>query len=539
MKPLRPRVPSTDGGLLAEPPLSRAGGMPADNAVRLGRWDHDFQGRCATRLRPMVRKQVLSLSREFLSRGGLEPPDAKADGPLVVTGHQPELFHPGVWVKNFAVAAIARAHQAVGLNLIVDNDIPKSSSIHVPRLGADGELEVARIAFDEWRGEVPYEDLTVADEATFASFRDRVRQSLPAAIDDPLIDEFWPRAVGARGLTNRIGVRFALARRGIEESWGAHNHEAPLSAVCETEGFLWFACHILARLPAFQEIHNDALRRHRAVRGIRSRHHPVPALGCEKEWLEAPFWVWRAGVPRRRPLLVRLLPRAMELRIGGEDEPIMELPLAVDREACCAVEQLMNLPARGVRLRTRALTTTMFARYLLGDLFLHGIGGAKYDELGDEISGRFLGFEPPAYLTTSMTLWLGVGEDPTATRERLAATGRAIRDLSYNCERFIDMPPTAEAARWIDAKRAAIAGPVESHAQRRARFQEIRRCNAALERLVESRREEIERERARLAAGIERNTLARSREYSIVLHSQRRIRAALAAAVPGAMAATA
>ena len=23
---------------------------------------------------------------------------------MVVTGHQPELFHPGVWVKNFAVA---------------------------------------------------------------------------------------------------------------------------------------------------------------------------------------------------------------------------------------------------------------------------------------------------------------------------------------------------------------------------------------------------------------------------------------------------
>jgi len=39
----------------------------------------------------------------------------------------------------------------------------------------------------------------------------------------------------------------------------------------------------------------------------------------------------------------------------------MELPLAADREACCAVDELQSLPAQGVRLRTRELTTTMLA----------------------------------------------------------------------------------------------------------------------------------------------------------------------------------
>ena len=62
----------------------------------------------------------------------------------------------------------------------------------------------------------------------------------------------------------------------------------------------------------------------------------------------------------------------------------------------------------------------MFARYLLGDLFIHGIGGAKYDELGDAIAGEFFGIEPPSYLTLSMTLWLDLGTDP-ASPERLQA----------------------------------------------------------------------------------------------------------------------
>ena len=32
---------------------------------------------------------------------------------------------------------------------------------------------------------------------------------------------------------------------------------------------------------------------------------------------------------------------------------------------------------------------------VLSDLFIHGIGGAKYDELTDEIIRRFFGIEPP------------------------------------------------------------------------------------------------------------------------------------------------
>ena len=41
-------------------------------------------------------------------------------------------------------------------------------------------------------------------------------------------------------------------------------------------------------------------------------------------------------------------------------------------------------------MRTRALATTLFARLLLADVFIHGIGGAKYDQVTDEICEDFL-----------------------------------------------------------------------------------------------------------------------------------------------------
>ncbi len=426
-----------------------------------------------------------------------------------------------------------KAHRATGLNLIVDDDIPKGASIRIPRLDADGELRTTAVDFDEWALQTPYEDWRVRDERRFATFPDRVLDALRGLVPDPVIGEFGPLLREAARKTDRLGARFAAARRALETEWGLQNHEVPLSSVCESDGFLWFVSHLLAYLPRFQGVHNGALARYRALYGIRSTHHPVPALGRDGEWWEAPFWVWRAEEPRRRPLLVKQLAKTMRLRIAGESDPFAEIPLAPEREACCAVEQLRDLPARRIRLRTRALTTTMFARLLLGDLFIHGIGGAKYDELGDEIVREFFHFEPPAYLTLSMTAWLGVPLDPSCP-DALRGFDRRLRDLDYNPDRHLGSELAAEARLWVEKKQAAIAGPVATKSERAVRFHEIRRCNDALQGVVRSERARLLAEREACRAGCKRNVVARSRDFSFVAHSAERLRTAFARVAPAA-----
>ena len=523
----RLRAPSTDGALLADPALEKAGETLETNASRLNRWDHDFQGRRAGRLRAMARGQVVALAKQHHEAFGLDWPEIPAQPcRLIVTGHQPELFHPGVWVKNFAVAGIAQGRGAVGLNLIVDNDIPKGPTIRVPH--RDGStLRAVAVPFDVWSGEVPYEDQTVGDEALFASFADRARSTLGGLVADPILDEFWPRVLARGASTDRVGLRFALARREIEAEWGARNVEVTIGRVCESEAFLWFAAHLLAHLPRFLATHNAALARYRAAYGIRSKNHPVPALARQGEWLEAPFWIWRADAPRRRPLMARMLPKAIELRIAGEDRPFLEVPLAADRDACCTVEILQGLPEMGFRLRTRALTTTLFARYVLGDLFVHGIGGAKYDELGDELARGFFQIEPPKFLTLSLTQWLGVEDDP-ASVDRLRLVNRSLRDLDWNPDRHLPEPRAAEALAAIEAKRLAIGAEVATRRQRLDRLKAIREANRALGSRAEEARSGLLVERERLAEGLKFNAVARSREYAFPLHGEGRLRADLA-----------
>ena len=524
----RLRAPATDGGVLIDPPEKAIAGQIAANSAQLAGWDYDFQGRRAYLLRAAVRQEVVAAAQAFLERHDLSAPSIAVDDPglaerpLVVTGHQPELFHPGVWIKNFVTASIADASAGVGLNLIVDNDIPKSSSLAVPSIN-EGRIRLNRVEFDRWGGDAPFEDSPVLDEDQFLTFADRVRSLLGHSVPGPLIEDYWPRVLKRRSEAATHGMRFSLARREIEASWGVANLEVPMSSVCQTDGFYWFVSHLLAQLPRYRQVHNDALNEYRAAHGIRSRNHPVAALVQQGEWLEAPFWIWRGEEPRRRALLVRQRSREMDLRIAGEDEVLIELPLAREREACCAVERLRELAGRSVRLRTRALTTTLFSRFLLGDRFVHGIGGAKYDELGDEVARRFLGIKPPGFLTVSMTLWLGLPSDPVDP-EDLAGAERGLRDLRFNPDRHLSEPTNDEIRNLVRAKQTAIAASVTSRRERKSRRLAIRRYNEALQPWVRASNEELSLFRSEVRRRLRSNRVARNREFSCVLHSEERLR---------------
>ena len=93
-------------------------------------------------------------------------------------------------------------------------------------------------------------------------------------------------------------------------------------------------------------------------------------------------------------LFARVAGDRLDLRCGTEAWPTLP------RDGKRTEREWPRLEAEGFKVRTRALTTTLFARLFLADLFIHGIGGAKYDELTDAILRRFYGFEPPRFLST-------------------------------------------------------------------------------------------------------------------------------------------
>jgi len=519
----RLRAPRGHGAILFEPPPSALPALIAANAESRRTADYVLQGRTLKSLAVDARRELIDLAYRYTSsyRNFDRPASCER---LFVAGHQPELFHPGVWFKNFVLDRVAREHQAVAVNLLIDSDTIKHVSLRVP--GGSLEAPVAEsLPFDAAADEIPYEERDIEDRGLFASFGERAAEQIRPIVPDPLLRQYWPMARERAAATRNLGACLAQARHQLEGEWGLRTLEIPQSQVCAMPSFHWFTAHLLAQLPRFRTVYNDAVDAYRLVNHVRSANHPVPNLALDGEWLEAPFWLWSASAPRRRRLFVRRHAGGMTLTDRRRIE--FDLPLIDGADASAAVDVLAALPERGVKLRSRALVTTLFARLVLADLFLHGIGGAKYDQLTDELVRQFFGLEPPGFLVLSATMHLAPAAAATTPND-LRRLDRELRDLEYHPEAYLEqlrLPDEApvDIAHWL-ALKTRWRSVEQTRENARERCHAIRAANEALQAWTEPRRRELMRERQEAARQARATSVLTSREYAFCLYPESTLR---------------
>jgi hypothetical protein len=509
----RLRAPVAHGAVLAVPPLAELPGLLSRNRSAVTRTDVRLDGTPLADLRRTAAAEIAAAASSYLRDCGEPAPDVCGDS-LFLAGHQPDLFHPGVWLKNFALNALAGRHGSVPLNLVVDNDTAKSTSVRVPVLGPSHNPSAVRLAtvpYDHFAGEIAYEERAVVDENQFAEFPRQVAELAAGWGFTPILPDYWEDVLRQRDRTPLLGERFAAARRAWERRWGCHNLELPISRLCGTEAFARFAADLLDRLPAFHMAYNESVRDYRRRHGIRSPNHPVPDLARDGDWLEAPFWAWRAGSKRRGRLFVRPDADGWQLRAGAERWP--------DLTRQCAVEIWRRLGTDGFKVRTRALTTTLFARLFLADLFIHGIGGGKYDELTDALLARHYGLEPPGFLVLTGTLYLPL-PNYAATTTDLHALRRRVRDLYWNPQRHLPADIAARPqVRAVLAERAALESErPDALPERRERYQKLRSVSDRLRPLLDGAIDQAARDATRAAAEVAANAVLRRRDYAYCLY---------------------
>lgn len=523
------KAPRRSGEALVEPPLDAVArlldanaALPLDRARLLGRSLADL----ARTARSQLLADAVRHSRQYR-----DVPAISAASPprVILAGHQPELFHPGVWFKNFVLDRLARRHDAAAINLVIDNDVCRSSSVRVPA-GSVDDPRSELIAFDAPGVAAPWEERAIVDGDCFRSFADRVARAVHPLAAEPLVRELWPHAIAAaeRGVT--LGAAVAQARHAYEGQLGLSTLEVPLGAVCGGEAFAWFVAWLLAEAPRVRGVYNAAVQAYRAANGIRSAAHPVPDLALDGEFCEAPLWIWSRDDPRRRRLFVAARPDRLVLtdREGAQ----REVAASLDAPEHIA-ERLSHFAAQGIRIRPRALTNTLFARLALGDLFVHGIGGAKYDEVTDRIIADLFDMEPPAYLTATATLRLPIAHESGAANA-LEALARRRRDLAYHAEAAIvgDDPAwqaaVAQKQACIAEFRAAQTRPWERESARRLHRAAVAANDALAPWTAEARRA-LDAQEQRLKDRLRAEQLLESREHAFCLFPRGAIVPVLAA----------
>ena len=413
-------IPEQDGQILVVPEFTDLPEAVKANHEQLSAAGTEINGRHLAKLRSDLREAV----REKLIHPLSDAPEYDPDLPIVMSGHQPEFSHPGIWLKNHLTSATALAVEGNGLNLVVDSDAPGSRSIRFPEV-LDGNLQHRELTFLEDRPGFAFEELKIGDGANFSAF---VEASRDESVEDGLRNSF--QEMSSR-LTTTEGEGVAQAvtrlRQSYEADYGLRNYEILISGLVDTEVFRHFVLHIISNSDSFRVIYNRSLDNYRNRHGIRSKANPLPDL-VEGE---LPFWVWKEG-EARKPLFGNRHNGGVHLHYEGVE--IEELGL-LQFESEKAHQALISLSEAGYRIRPRALALTMFCRLLLADIFIHGVGGGKYDTVTDEIIENFFDVSAPVYAVATGTFHLPLEAvlPAGADLERLTYQ---VRDVNYNPNRY-------------------------------------------------------------------------------------------------------
>jgi hypothetical protein len=518
----RLRAPTEDGAALIDPPLAEIPATILRNQSLPAAWEQSNNAASILALRQAARTQLFSEALAYTSRyrDATFVPAINSSTPFILAGHQPELFHPGVWFKNFLASTLAEQTKGVAINLIVDNDVVHGTSIRVP-ITAGNEFRIESVPYDEVGAKIPYEERRIESDELFSSFSERVRDL--TANDTLIVKPLWQaahRALRRGGGSHHLGQCIAEARHALEADLGLGTLELPLHAVCQSRPFREFILQLLLDLPRLHDVYNRALAEYRTVNHVRSHSHPVPDLAADGDWLEAPLWLWTTTNPHRWRVFVRRREGALEITDRGQTT--IRLSRHADNPPQMALTDIGEAESRGIKLRPRALVTTMYARLVLSDLFVHGIGGAKYDELTDAIIRRFFGIQPPSYVTATATFRLPI-ERPQVAIDDVRSVARKIRDVRYRPEALLhdariknDMALSTQLTGFAAEKRDYLA----KHDLRRCPqhvFDHLDSINRAMHMLLQPVERELRTEHSQLLAQLQQAKLLGSREFSFVL----------------------
>jgi hypothetical protein len=458
------------------------------------------------------------------------------DRPIIVTGHQPAFIHPGVWAKHIVSMRLAHALGGIALNLVVDNDAPQGTTLAVPTV-ENSRVGLRSVRYADLPAGLAYEQLARLTPEEVARFDRAIRDAMGERYETSQMPVFIEALSDAGNIGDGVDQSVA-ARRAVEARLGVSVDDRRVSR-------MWWSpllLDMLRQAERFSRSYNAALTWYRKEFRVRGHQRPIPDLAFRGAEWELPVWAYRGGEPRRRLFVapqggsVRLLADRAEIGVFAMDD-------------LCAFDELISPLAgpRSWRLRPRALTFTIWARLFLADLFIHGIGGAKYDRISDAIVADYYGLAPPEMACVSATLRLDLPRS-AATPGTIRSLRRSLRDLEWNPQRSLPSspsplrawlrawPPGSELTEWVDQREQAVRRAMElrdtdprNRPARRETFLEIRDLNRRLATArsneVADRRTELER----ASDGLDQNRIAEGREYFFGLYDRAALEELLAA----------
>jgi hypothetical protein len=314
--------------------------------------------------------QYQSEIREWAGRLGISILDRSSgrqrnEAPIVMAGHQPVVYHPGILEKTKRLRALADDVSGLALNIAIDTDEGDGGRLLWP-LATGDDVVIKQKSVSAGGG--IYRDQRVVAQGESATIFGEMIQDLGASGCSSAIAgaEEAARLYGALA-----GEPIVLANAIVRMSLGGEGYdEVPLSLLAEAPSVREFLYSIVRDGERFTGLYNATLERYRAEHRIKNPANPFPNMDMGDEEIELPLWEIVEG--SRKGIRI---PR-------GGTSPITNL------------------------IAPRGSIVTLLLRGLCCELFVHGLGGGKYDHFVNAFAKALWGAPLPTFVVASATKYL-------------------------------------------------------------------------------------------------------------------------------------
>ncbi len=392
---------------------------------------------------------------------------------LIATGHQAQLWHPGILAKDIALSLAAERLGTQRLHMIVDQDANEAWRLEAPFVDGD-ELKVKSVLLADQKPGVP---TGFQPPAEVSQLKDRL-----AGLDSGLtgvLEGALDNLSGCDTLAEQIAVVLSRLKK-------PYAGAVPVMMVSDLAGLAVYESALSRML---NDAHRCATLYNRAV-----ADHPqagMTPMVVGRELVELPLWAVRWNETRQRVFVD--MADSVPLFVYDDGEPI-------DREA--------------VTLLPRALLLTAVMRRFFCDLFIHGTGGLVYDKVTEAWWETWAGeaLSPMAAVTADVFLDLGA---PVADRAELDRVVWRMHHLPHNLDRVLSLNGEAvqrkrELLEHMDDDRDKI--------RRRTAFRELHQVNRELGEQNPQAMASARRALDMAKAGVGNARIARRRDWCFALY---------------------
>ncbi len=352
---------------------------------------------------------------------------------IVMTGHQPVIFHSGLTYKYELTEDFARRQKTIGIAVVIDTDEGDAGEFSCPTLleredsgnhtALMQHLVTAKFSFASSPGLFAVSKRRSSAEV--AELCQQIAGHLHACGLNSAETKFSLVSNRYRQLESCSMLETNLITRRAA-SIGNRLMEVRLSELCGFPEIIQFFAALLARPFSYARCCNDVLRQFREKHSIRNSANPFPDLKVDEQECELPFWLVNLGSGTRSIPVVR--------RIDGVPTLCGSHALRIELIPGHEAAALFSLWIAQTPLVPRGPLITATMRLLFSDIFVHGTGGGRYDQFTDELIEAWWKETASPLAVASASRYLFDAERTELAR--LEALSTQLRDLQFNPQRF-------------------------------------------------------------------------------------------------------